>query len=76
MGTIIMYFNEKAVTVWAGENYQPSRIYHNAPLEIVWTIIPTVILILIAVPSFVFLYSMDEIYDPKLTIKAIGRQWY
>ena len=50
--------------------------YHNAPLEIIWTIIPTVILILIAVPSFVLLYSMDEIYDPKLTIKAIGHQWY
>lgn len=30
----------------------------------------------IAVPSFVLLYSMDEIYDPKITIKAIGKQWY
>jgi heme/copper-type cytochrome/quinol oxidase subunit 2 len=30
----------------------------------------------IAVPSFVLLYSMDEMYDPKLTIKAIGKQWY
>jgi cytochrome c oxidase subunit II len=75
MGTIIIYFNEKTVSAWATD-YKPSRVYHNAPLEVIWTIIPTVILMIIAVPSFVLLYSMDEIYDPKLTIKAIGKQWY
>jgi len=74
LGTIIIYFNEKSVTAWAGDNYRPSRVYHHSLLEIVWTIIPTLILIVIAVPSFVLLYSMDEIYDPKLTVKAIGRQ--
>jgi len=74
MATIILYFNEKSVSAWAGDNYQPSRVYHNSLLEIVWTLIPTIVLIMIAVPSFVLLYSMDELYDPKLTIKAIGRQ--
>jgi heme/copper-type cytochrome/quinol oxidase subunit 2 len=38
--------------------------------------LPTLILVVIAVPSFVLLYAMDEIYDPKLTIKIIGKQRY
>jgi cytochrome c oxidase subunit 2 len=59
LAAIVLYFNEKTVASWAGDNYQPSRVYHNSLLEIVWTIIPTVILVLIAVPSFVLLYSMD-----------------
>src|SRR5208282_2633326 len=45
-------------------------------LEIVWTLIPAVILISIALPSFKLLYFADEVIDPALTIKAIGRQWY
>jgi len=49
---------------------------HHTLLEIVWTIIPTLILISIAIPSFVLLYSMDEISSPTLTLKAIGHQWY
>jgi cytochrome c oxidase subunit 1 len=54
----------------------PSTIYHHTSLEIIWTVIPAIILILIAVPSFALLYAMDEINDPKITIKAIGHQWY
>ena len=49
---------------------------HNTFIEIVWTIIPSIILFLIAVPSFFLLYSMDEIIDPSVTIKIIGNQWY
>ena len=45
-------------------------------IEIVWTCIPAVILIFIAFPSLQLLYSMDEVVDPSLTIKAIGHQWY
>lgn len=45
-------------------------------IEIVWTIIPAIILIFIAFPSLQLLYSMDEVVDPSLTIKAIGHQWY
>ena len=48
----------------------------DSELEIIWTLIPSLILILIAVPSFSLLYAMDEIIDPKLTIKAIGYQWF
>jgi cytochrome c oxidase subunit 2 len=38
--------------------------------------VPAIILILIAIPSFALLYAMDEIDNPKLTIKSIGHQWY
>nr|AER54638.1 cytochrome c oxidase subunit 2 [Pennaria disticha] len=45
-------------------------------IEIIWTIIPAIILICIAFPSLQLLYSMDEVIDPSLTIKSIGHQWY
>jgi cytochrome c oxidase subunit 1 len=54
----------------------PSTVTHHTTLEIVWTIIPAIILILIAIPSFALLYAMDEVENPKLTIKAVGHQWY
>nr|AFY16873.1 cytochrome c oxidase subunit II [Perittopus sp. HL-2012] len=48
----------------------------NQMIEIIWTVIPVVILIMIALPSLRILYMMDEIKNPNLTIKAIGHQWY
>nr|YP_097131.1 cytochrome c oxidase subunit II [Plethodon elongatus]AAU20568.1 cytochrome c oxidase subunit II [Plethodon elongatus] len=45
-------------------------------IEMVWTIMPAVILVVIALPSLRILYLMDEINDPHLTVKAIGHQWY
>nr|AEC33126.1 cytochrome c oxidase subunit II [Calyptocephallela gayi] len=45
-------------------------------IEMVWTIMPAIILIVIALPSLRILYLMDEINDPDLTVKAIGHQWY
>nr|WPW47388.1 cytochrome c oxidase subunit 2 [Asclepios apicalis] len=48
----------------------------NQMIEIIWTIIPAMILILIALPSLRILYMMDETKNPMLTIKAIGHQWY
>lgn len=52
------------------------KVHHHSIIEIVWTTIPAIILCIIAVPSFTLLYSLDEIVEPSLTIKAIGRQWY
>jgi cytochrome c oxidase subunit 2 len=49
---------------------------HNTFLEIVWTITPALILLVIAIPSFALLYAMDEVIDPAITIKVIGHQWY
>nr|WPW46803.1 cytochrome c oxidase subunit 2 [Halobates micans] len=48
----------------------------NQMIEIIWTVIPAMILILIALPSLRILYMMDETKNPTLTIKAIGHQWY
>nr|WNH38623.1 cytochrome c oxidase subunit II [Melamphaes lugubris] len=45
-------------------------------IEIIWTLLPAVILIMVALPSLRILYLMDEINDPHLTIKAVGHQWY
>nr|YP_003457216.1 cytochrome c oxidase subunit II [Cryptopsaras couesii]BAI77264.1 cytochrome c oxidase subunit II [Cryptopsaras couesii] len=51
-------------------------ILDSQEIEIIWTILPAMILILIALPSLRILYLMDEINDPHLTIKAVGHQWY
>jgi cytochrome c oxidase subunit 2 len=49
---------------------------HGRLLEIIWTVTPGLVLVLIAIPTFSLLYAMDEVIDPSLTIKAIGHQWY
>jgi cytochrome c oxidase subunit 2 len=66
-------------TLWhfsASRNPIPSKIIHGTTIEIAWTVTPSLILMVIAVPSFALLYSMDEVIDPAITIKAIGHQWY
>jgi len=52
------------------------KFTHSSLLEIVWTILPAVALLFIAVPSFALLYSLDELIDPVLTLKVIGSQWF
>lgn len=54
----------------------PEKFTHSTLLEIVWTIIPAIILLVIAVPSFALLYSLDEMIDPAVTLKVVGHQWY
>ena len=58
------------------KNINSSKFTHSNELEIVWTTIPAIILLLLATPSFSLLYSMDEISDPTLSFKIIGHQWY
>nr|YP_010385017.1 cytochrome c oxidase subunit II [Hapalocarcinus marsupialis]UPL65027.1 cytochrome oxidase subunit II [Hapalocarcinus marsupialis] len=48
----------------------------NQPIEIIWTSIPAIILIFIALPSLRLLYLLDEVNNPSLTLKTIGHQWY
>nr|AEO21069.1 cytochrome c oxidase subunit 2 [Silene conica] len=61
----------------AKKNQIPQRIVHGTTIEIIWTIVPSIILMFIAIPSFALLYSLDEVVvDPSLTLKAIGHQWY
>nr|WQM20550.1 cytochrome c oxidase subunit II [Eusarima sp.] len=52
------------------------KILENQMIETTWTIMPAVILILIAMPSLKILYLMEETLNPSITIKAIGHQWY
>ena len=62
-------FNDKA-------NPTPSRTTHNTLLEVAWTIVPVLILVVIAIPSFRLLTYQLEIPKPDIVIKATGKQWY
>jgi len=65
-----------AIRFRAGANPTPSKVHHNTLLEVAWTIIPVIILVVIAVPSFRLLYFEAAIPKPDVTIKAIGKQWF
>ena len=60
----------------ASKNPVASTTSHNTTIEVIWTLVPCLILIVMAVPSFKVLYSQDEIPKADVTIKAIGYQWY
>ena len=60
----------------ASRNPTPSKTSHNTVLEVLWTVVPIMILVVIAVPSFRLLYFADRTGNPEMTIKAIGHQWY
>jgi cytochrome c oxidase subunit II len=60
----------------AGANAVPSKVHHNTLLEVAWTLIPVIILVFIAVPSFRLLYFEAAIPKPDVQLKAIGKQWF
>ena len=60
----------------ASKNKVASTTSHNTTIEVLWTLIPCLILIVLAVPSFKLLYEQDTIPKADVTIKAIGYQWY
>ena len=68
----------------ASANPVPSKTTHNTPLEVIWTVVPILILVAIAVPSLRLLFYMDKIPKsgpeatnyPKMTLKITGHQWY
>ncbi len=66
---IIKYFSADA-------NFISLKFSHASLLEVVWTIIPAILLLLVAIPSFNLLYSLDEIINPSITLKINGHQWY
>lgn len=57
-------------------NPVPTRTSHNAVIEIVWTVVPVLILVVIAIPSFKLMYYMDRVPKADLTIQVTGHQWY
>ena len=69
MAWIVIRYNKK-------RNPVPSKTTHNTTLEVIWTVVPVIILLVIAVPSFRLLYYTDRVEDADMTLKAIGHQWY
>jgi cytochrome c oxidase subunit II len=67
--TVVVKFNAKT-------NPVPSKTTHNTLIEVAWTLIPVLILVAIAVPSFRLLFQQLDIPKADLTIKATGKQWY
>ena len=57
-------------------NPKPSKTTHNTVIEILWTVVPVLILVVIAVPSFRLLYYMDETKNAEMVIKVTANQWY
>jgi len=66
---IMVRYNKRA-------NPVPSKTAHNTLLEVVWTVVPVVILVIIAIPSFKLLYFEADMPKPDVTIEAIGKQWF
>jgi cytochrome c oxidase subunit II len=66
---IIVRYNRRA-------NPTPSKTEHNTLLEVMWTVVPVIILVIIAIPSFKLLYYEADMPKPDLTINAIGKQWF
>jgi cytochrome c oxidase subunit 2 len=66
---VVIKFNARA-------NPVPSRTTHNTLIEVAWTLIPVVVLVIIAVPSFRLLFLQLDVPKADLTIKATGKQWY
>jgi cytochrome c oxidase subunit 2 len=66
---VIWRFNQQ-------RNPVPSRTSHNTIIEMLWTVVPVLILVIIAIPSFKLMYYMDRVPNPEMTIKVTGHQWY
>lgn len=70
-----------ALLIWVAIRYNaksnpvPSKTTHHVMLEVVWTILPVLILILIAIPSYKLLFYLDRTTDPDMTLKVSGYQW-
>lgn len=73
----VCWYLTKIIISFNSESNEVSKKFtHSSLLEIVWTIFPAILLIIIAIPSFSLLYSLDEFVNPDLTLKVIGHQWY
>src|SRR3546814_899513 len=70
----VFWMLSKILTSYTSDvNKISEKFTHSTILEIVWTLIPAAILLVIAVPSFALLYSIDEMIDPSTPLKEIGR---
>ena len=71
-----------ALLIWvmyrynAAKNPVPSQTSHNTVIEVAWTVIPVLILVVMAIPSFRLIYYQDRTHEADMTIKVTGHQWY
>ena len=73
---ILVFWLLARVLILFTNNKKAVNVTHGSLLEFLWTLAPTLILIVISIPSLKLLYAMDEVVNPSITIKAIGHQWY
>ena len=66
---VVIRYNRKA-------NPEPSKVSHNVLIEVIWTLVPFIILMVVAIPSIRLLHYTDRIADPEMTLKVTGYQWY
>ena len=66
---VVVRFNSKT-------NPVPSKTTHNTLLEVIWTLVPVLILVVVVIPSMKMLYFVDRTTEAEMTLKAIGNQWY
>lgn len=75
LGVITIFITYILISIVINK-YTNIKLYEGQLIELIWTIIPALILIFIALPSLRALYLLDEVKTPALTIKTIGHQWY
>ncbi len=66
---VIVRYNKRS-------NPEPAQFSHNALIEVIWTVIPVLILVVITIPSIQLLYYTDRTENPEMTLKVTGYQWY
>ncbi|MDI1363528.1 MAG: cytochrome c oxidase subunit II [bacterium] len=66
---IVIRYNKKS-------NPIPAKFSHNTAIEIIWTVVPVIILMVIAIFSFRLLFAYNDMPKPYMTVKATGYQWY
>jgi cytochrome c oxidase subunit 2 len=71
-----------ALLLWVVYRYResrnptPSRTTHNTMIEVLWTVVPVIILVLVFIPSYRLMVNADRVADADMTLKVIGHQWY
>lgn len=71
LGRTLFYFQGDRIDTTVSQ-----KVVHGTAIEIIWTVLPSLILVVVAMPSFALLYSIDEIIEPAITVKCVGHQWY
>jgi cytochrome c oxidase subunit 2 len=74
--TLVITFVTYARTTLLINKYKCRNIYEAQEIEIVWTVLPAIFLLFLALPSLRLLYLIDELTSPAITLKTVGHQWY